>query len=218
MAKIIEEGKVPGFTPLLIIVAIGCGVAAFGFRHFFHSETETAPSRLAVVDRIDYTSSQELDGQGRPAGASGSAGSGANTIAVKGASWPPGVDATGWKPLMLSNGDLSSGLKYQDLKVGTGAEPEKGDNIRVHYTGYFPESKKKFDSSLDRHEPFTFQLGVGQVIRGWDEGFRGMKVGGKRKLIIPADLAYGQRGMPPMIPPNSWLGFDVELLGIDKAN
>jgi len=112
-----------------------------------------------------------------------------------------------------------SGLKYTDQKVGTGAEAVKGASVEVHYTGWlYTDGKKgnKFDSSLDRKEPFPFQLGAKQVIAGWDEGVQGMKVGGKRELIIPPNLAYGERGFPGAIPPNSTLIFEVELLRAGK--
>jgi peptidylprolyl isomerase len=106
-----------------------------------------------------------------------------------------------------------SGLKYVDLKVGDGAEPKTGQTVVVHYTGTL-EDGTKFDSSRDRSSPFQFKLGVGQVIKGWDEGVASMKVGGHRKLIIPADLGYGSRGAGGVIPPNATLIFDVELLKI----
>ena len=106
-----------------------------------------------------------------------------------------------------------SGLKYQDLKEGTGPEAKKGDMVTVHYTGWL-KNGKKFDSSLDRKMPFSFKLGAGRVIKGWDEGVAGMKTGGKRKLIIPPDLAYGDRGAGKVIPPNAELTFEVELLKI----
>ncbi|MEO7716165.1 MAG: FKBP-type peptidyl-prolyl cis-trans isomerase [Capsulimonas sp.] len=105
-----------------------------------------------------------------------------------------------------------SGLKYQDVVVGTGPAAKAGDNILVHYTGTLTNGTK-FDSSVDRGEPFPFQLGVGQVIPGWDEGVAGMKVGGKRKLVIPGDLAYGPNGQGE-IPPNATLNFDVQLIAI----
>ena len=117
-------------------------------------------------------------------------------------------------------GDLvttKSGLKYTDEVVGTGVEATAGKSVDVHYTGWLDESGKKgkkFDSSVDRGQPFSFRLGAGQVIKGWDEGVAGMKVGGKRTLIIPAALGYGPNGYPPVIPGNSTLIFDVELLKV----
>lgn len=106
-----------------------------------------------------------------------------------------------------------SGLQYVDLEVGTGAMPQAGQTVTVHYTGTL-EDGSKFDSSRDRNRPFSFRIGVGQVIKGWDEGVMSMRVGGRRKLIIPADLGYGSRGAGGVIPPNATLIFDVELLRI----
>ena len=105
-----------------------------------------------------------------------------------------------------------SGLTYWDIKTGSGAVATKGQRVKVHYTGWLTNGRK-FDSSVDRHEPFEFRLGAGEVIQGWDEGVAGMKIGGKRQLRIPADLAYGSRGAAGVIPPNATLIFDVELLG-----
>lgn len=106
-----------------------------------------------------------------------------------------------------------SGLKYEDLEEGMGAEAQAGQRVTVHYTGWLTDGTK-FDSSLDRNQPFSFALGKGQVIRGWDEGVQGMKEGGKRKLTIPPQLGYGARGAGGVIPPNATLVFEVELLEI----
>jgi hypothetical protein len=106
-----------------------------------------------------------------------------------------------------------SGLKYADQVVGTGKSPSPGDRVKVHYTGTLKDGTK-FDSSVDRNQPFEFVIGVGQVIKGWDEGLSTMKIGGKRRLIIPPNLGYGASGTP-RIPANSTLFFDVELLGIN---
>ncbi|MBI5721971.1 MAG: FKBP-type peptidyl-prolyl cis-trans isomerase [Burkholderiales bacterium] len=114
----------------------------------------------------------------------------------------------------------ASGLQYEDTTPGSGAEAVAGHNVRVHYTGWLLDVNakdnrgRKFDSSKDRGQPFSFRLGGGEVIRGWDEGVAGMKVGGTRVLTIPADLGYGARGAGGVIPPNATLVFEVELLGV----
>ena len=105
----------------------------------------------------------------------------------------------------------STGLKITDIVVGAGASPQTGQMVTVHYTGTL-ENGTKFDSSLDRGQPFIFQIGMGRVIKGWDEGVMTMKVGGKRKLVIPPELGYGARGAGGVIPPNATLIFEVELL------
>lgn len=106
-----------------------------------------------------------------------------------------------------------SGLSYVDEVVGTGPAPRAGQTVSVHYTGWLTNGQK-FDSSVDRGQPFEFVLGQGQVIRGWDEGVASMKIGGKRRLTIPADLGYGSRGAGDVIPPNATLVFEVQLLGV----
>ena len=108
---------------------------------------------------------------------------------------------------------MSESLGIEDLKVGTGAEAKKGQRVTVHYVGTLT-SGKKFDSSRDRGEGFDFTLGAGEVIKGWDQGVAGMKIGGLRKLTIPPELGYGARGFPPVIPSNATLVFEVELLSV----
>jgi FKBP-type peptidyl-prolyl cis-trans isomerase len=109
--------------------------------------------------------------------------------------------------------DTPSGLQYEEISEGAGAEAKAGQKVSVHYTGTLVDGKK-FDSSRDRGKPFQFTLGVGQVIKGWDEGVAGMKVGGQRRLTIPPELGYGSRGTGGVIPPNATLIFDVELVEI----
>lgn len=110
---------------------------------------------------------------------------------------------------------MPDGLKYWDIAVGKGAPAASGKRVRVHYTGWLLEGTK-FDSSLDAGHPFVFTLGRGQVIPGWDEGLLGMREGGKRQLRVPAELAYGEQGSPPTIPPNSILIFDIQLLNVER--
>jgi len=110
--------------------------------------------------------------------------------------------------------ETDSGLKYEVLQEGDGTEATAGKNVSVHYTGWL-EDGTKFDSSVDRNSPFSFSLGAGMVIQGWDQGVNGMKIGEKRKLTIPSDLGYGASGAGGVIPPNATLIFDVELLEIN---
>ena len=136
--------------------------------------------------------------------------------AAPGASPTPSLSTpTGSSPVTQQT--LPSGLIIEDVVVGTGAEATAGGNVRVHYTGWLYENGaagRKFDSSKDRGQPFSFPLGAGHVIRGWDEGVAGMKIGGTRRLIIPPGLGYGARGAGGVIPPNATLLFEVELLGV----
>lgn len=140
-------------------------------------------------------------------------------IASRPATPPPAPAPQPEKSAQADDVDMSklvttpSGLQYVDIVVGTGATPEYGQVVTVHYTGRLKDGTK-FDSSLDRNRPFTFVIGTGQVIRGWDEGVATMKVGGKRRLIIPGHLGYGERGFSNVIPPNAELHFDVELLNV----
>jgi len=113
----------------------------------------------------------------------------------------------------MSTITTESGLQYEELTEGTGAEAAVGQTVSVHYTGWLTDGQK-FDSSKDRNQPFEFSLGAGMVIRGWDEGVQGMKVGGVRKLTIPPQLGYGARGAGGVIPPNATLVFEVELLDV----
>jgi FKBP-type peptidyl-prolyl cis-trans isomerase len=131
---------------------------------------------------------------------------GGETKAAVASTSPWGID-------LASTTKTPSGLAYKDVKVGDGPVAQAGQTATVHYTGWLQSDGSKFDSSRDRNEPFGFQLGAGQVIKGWDEGVAGMKVGGRRVLVIPPSLGYGANGTGP-IPPNATLVFDVELLGV----
>ncbi len=144
-----------------------------------------------------------------------------SAIAAELAQTPPASTTVTENNILIASNTMSdanavttpSGLKYVELKEGTGATPKSGQTVEVHYVGTL-EDGTKFDSSRDRGQPFSFKIGVGQVIKGWDEGVSTIKVGGRRKLIIPSELGYGARGAGGVIPPNATLIFDVELLGV----
>ncbi len=143
---------------------------------------------------------------------------------LAGISLNTGVDAfevsreTSSQDSFLGYVEKSSGLKYKDVMVGDGKEAKQGMNIKVHYEGTLYPTGQKFDSSFDRGQPASFKLAKGQVIQGWVEGVSGMKTGGRRTLIIPANLGYGEQGYPGVIPPNATLKFDVVLLDVEEVS
>ena len=143
----------------------------------------------------------------------------ASTLLLAGCGAPQGGEKTKKTEgkQTMARQKTATGLEYEITKEGKGDSPKPGKKVTVHYTGWLDDKGqpgKKFDSSVDRGQPFNFTIGVGQVIKGWDEGVMTMKIGEKRRLTIPADLGYGARGAGALIPPNATLIFDVELLGI----
>ena len=161
---------------------------------------------LALAALIAVTGCQQQSGSS--ATSSSSTSSSTEAAPAPAPATQPTAAASGAKEV-----SMPSGLKFVDLTVGDGAIAESGKSVSVHYTGWLTDGTK-FDSSVDRGQPFSFTLGAGQVIRGWDEGVAGMRIGGKRKLTIPSELGYGARGAGGVIPPNATLVFDVELLGV----
>ena len=188
---------------ILLVVTIGCSGDA--------TPTPTSPSPAPTLTATPAATATPAS-TSTPAAAATEA-TPTNTPAQAS---PPTPDAPALPP--SAPVQTVSGLVYIDVEVGTGPVAEPGTRLTVHYTGMLTIDNSVFDSSLERGEPFQFDLGAGNVIQGWDEGVAGMKVGGKRHLIIPADLAYGERGFGDLIPPNSWLTFDVELLDVSHES
>ncbi|MBI1798303.1 MAG: FKBP-type peptidyl-prolyl cis-trans isomerase [Candidatus Eisenbacteria bacterium] len=179
----------------LLFAAVGCNQSGAGGNS---SATAGADSKSSATSTGTSTTGGATSSTARSAMSSGAASSATAGSAVS--STPKEVT-------------MPNGLKYEDLRVGDGAIAESGMTATVNYTGWLTDGTK-FDSSLDSGKPFSFRLDAGQVIRGWDEGVKGMRVGGKRKLTIPPDLGYGAAGAGGAIPPNATLVFDVELLGV----
>lgn len=167
-------------------ILIGIGIALVVLVAAYFAYTSLQASRQASAQPTQQTAQNAAANQGPPA-------------------LPAGVQPV----------TTTSGLQYVDITVGSGAEAKTGDNVSVQYTGWLTDGTK-FDSSVDRGQPFQFVLGGGNVIKGWDEGVAGMKVGGKRRLTIPPALGYGENGYPPVIPANATLIFDVELVGVNQ--
>jgi len=180
---------------LLALVAFGCYNAPRGTTSSSTGSTSSSSSGSKATSS-GATASSTVAGEAKPAGATSATSSSAAA--------PAGQEVT-----------LAGGLKYVDLKVGDGDIAEAGQMANVHYTGWLTDGTK-FDSSVDRGQPFQFRIGAGNVIRGWDEGVKGMRIGGKRHLTIPPDMGYGANGYPPVIPANATLVFDVELLGLAR--
>jgi len=179
-------------------------------------QSSTGGAAAPATSSAGSPAASSASGAGATASAGSSLSAGATSSVGSPASGPAGGSAAavpGESPGAAKEVTMASGLKYTDLKVGDGTVAESGMVASVHYTGWLTDGTK-FDSSVDRGQPFSFRLGGGEVIRGWDEGVKGMRVGGKRKLVIPPDMGYGERGAGGVIPPNAWLVFDVELLGL----
>ncbi len=206
----------PGKAPALLALAFGAVVlGAFGCQQKQEAATgEGAKQGDPAATHEATATTGEHAGHSHDASTPHDPSAGTTAATETPAASPAGGAAAAPTPTSSANmTKTTSGLRYTDLKVGDGPSPKSGQTCSVHYTGWLTNGTK-FDSSLDRGQPFAFPIGQGQVIKGWDEGVMGMKVGGKRKLMVPPDLAYGPGGYPPVIPPNSELIFEVELLGV----
>ncbi|GAB4451245.1 MAG: hypothetical protein OHK0029_00060 [Armatimonadaceae bacterium] len=187
----------------LAVTVLGAGLIGAGCE----SQPETASSETTTTEAAPATGAE-----------AGATAEGDNMMGPP-APGPEAESASAAKADLYNADKLvktDSGLKYEEVKEGTGPSPKSGQYVKVHYTGNL-EDGTKFDSSRDRGEPFVFNIGTSQVIKGWDEGVMSMKVGGQRKLVVPADLGYGDRGAPPVIPPGATLVFDVELLEVSDT-
>src|SRR5215831_14931840 len=200
------------------VTALGAVILAVGLGGCNQSSTSTGTAASTSSTGSSAASSPSGTASGTASGATSGATSGTTSMSSGAAATGTAGGAAaaalpGESVGAAKEVTTSSGLKYTDIKVGDGTVAENGMVASVHYTGWLTDGTK-FDSSVDRGQPFSFRLGGGEVIRGWDEGVKGMRVGGKRKLVIPSDLGYGSRGAGGVIPPNASLVFDVELLGL----
>jgi peptidylprolyl isomerase len=169
--------------------------------------SSSGSSTITVGNESDTSSVPQVTGETTPT-------SSTPTVPTSSAKTPTSGPLATKPAVAVPSGATPTKLVTKELIVGSGPEAKAGDSVTVNYVGVLYKGGKEFDSSWKRNEPFTFTLGKGQVIRGWDQGVAGMKVGGRRELIIPAELGYGKAGSPPTIPPNSALVFVVDLLGV----
>jgi peptidylprolyl isomerase len=194
-------------TSKLFNSRIGLGLTAIGVAALIAGcGSSSGSSTITVGNESDVSSVPHLKGETTPTTST-------STTPTTAAKTPTSGPLSTEPKVTVPSGPAPTKLVTKEIITGTGAEAKAGDSVTVNYVGVLYSNGKVFDASWKRHEPFTFTLGKGQVIPGWDQGVAGMKVGGRRELIIPAELAYGKRGSPPTIPPNAPLVFVVDLLG-----